>query len=158
MNGDRQQAVRLGLGLGRSTRIAAIVLASAMAAVAVGACGSSDSSSTGSTATTGAGNMSASQAAAAKVAASYMGKPTPFPVTEPLKTAPKPGLKVAMMDCGTGVCAAIRALAEPAVKAAGGKLIDVKAGTSAAPQRAVGTRKECGADGCPWRDSPRQAL
>jgi ribose transport system substrate-binding protein len=117
-----------------STRATVVVLA-ASAATALAACGSSNdatgtAASSGSASTT-ATSSAAGQAAAAQYAARYIGKPSAFPATEPLKAAPKPGLKFVFMDCGTSVCGLIRALATPAVQAAGGKLIDVKVGTSA---------------------------
>jgi ribose transport system substrate-binding protein len=111
-------------------------------ALAIAGCGSSgdDTSSSGSTTASGGGSTegetgsagSAGQKEAAAFAEKYAHKPTPFPADEPLEEAPKPGLKIAFMDCGTSVCGLIKSIAEPAVETAGGQFIDVKTGTSAA--------------------------
>jgi ribose transport system substrate-binding protein len=68
-------------------------------------------------------------AAANKLLAPYTGHPSPLPVGKPFNV--KPGLKFAYVDCGSPVCALFRTITEGAVKAAGGKLVVIKAGASA---------------------------
>lgn len=95
------------------------------------ACGSSNdksssSSSTSSTSSSGSGDTAAADAAVAK----YIGKPSPFPVTEPLKSVKK-GATVAFMDCGTSICGLFWQLLQPAAKTMGVKLTRYKAGSAA---------------------------
>jgi ribose transport system substrate-binding protein len=139
MHGDRKRAVSLGR---RGVRLPICLLVLCAFSVPLVACGSSgsDSTNSGSTSTEGGGGStgesvaseSSSQKEAAEYAAQFIGKPTPFPASKPLKEPAPEGLKFAYMDCGTTVCGLIKAIAEPAVAGIGGKFIDVKAGTSAA--------------------------
>jgi ribose transport system substrate-binding protein len=114
-----------------ATRVIAAIFVAATAAITLTACGSSGDDSGNSASASTTASSSAAQAAAAKLVAGYTGKPTAFPVSEPLKAAPKPGLRFAYIDCGTTVCGLIRQIATPAVQAVGGKLIEIKTGTSA---------------------------
>src|SRR6476619_6401236 len=98
----------------------------AVGAVALTGCGggsSSDSSSSASGATT--------DVAAAKTAITdYTGKPTAFPVDEPLKRKPV-GKTFAYLQCSTPACALFAQIAAPTQKLLGYKLNLVKAGSSA---------------------------
>lgn len=69
--------------------------------------------------------------AAAKAAVTqYTGKPTAFPVNEPLNTLPK-GKTFAYLQCSTPDCALFKQLFGAAGKMLGFKLVTVEAGTSA---------------------------
>jgi ribose transport system substrate-binding protein len=102
------------------------------AAVGLAACGSSNSSSTSSnvasTATGSAAN--ADTAAAAAAVKPYVGQPSAFPVTQPLKSIKK-GATVAFMDCGTPICGLFWQLLQPAAKTMGVKLTHYNAGSAA---------------------------
>jgi ribose transport system substrate-binding protein len=69
-------------------------------------------------------------AAAKKVVAPYIGKPSPFPVSEPLKSVPT-GEEIDYVDCGTPICALFWEILQPAAQTMGVKLERVKAGSSA---------------------------
>jgi ribose transport system substrate-binding protein len=98
----------------------------AVAALAVAGCGGSGSSD--SSGSTGGAKM---DVAAAKAAiAQYTGKPTPFPVDEPLKHRPE-GKTFAYFQCSTPVCALFAQIAQPTQKLLGYKLNVIKAGPSA---------------------------
>ena len=120
----------------RPLRLGAIV-ALITASIALAACGSSNdsSSSSSSSASTSSSGGSGGDAAAKKQAADaiapYTGKPSAFPVTEPLKKKLPAGSKIAFMDCGTPICALFRDLAKPAAKAMGVDLVVVKTGANA---------------------------
>jgi hypothetical protein len=70
----------------------------------IAACGSSGSSSSsnGSAASTSGSASATDNAAAAAAIKSYVGQPSAFPVTDPLKSIKK-GATVAFMDCGTPI-------------------------------------------------------
>lgn len=93
------------------------------------ACGSSSSSSSAS-ATTDASGSSTDNAAAAAAIKPYVGQPSAFPVTEPLKSIKK-GATVAFMDCGTPICGLFWQLLQPAAQTMGVKLTHYKAGSAA---------------------------
>jgi len=110
-----------------------VLALSACLALALGlaACGSSgdktsSTSSTSSSTSASSGNKAAADAAVKP----YIGKPSPFPVTEPLKSVKK-GATVAYMDCGTSICGLFWQLLEPAAKTMGVKLTRYKAGSAA---------------------------
>ena len=113
-----------------------VLALSACLALALGlaACGSSGdkSSSTSSTSSTSSSTSASSgnKAAADAAVKPYIGKPSPFPVTEPLKSVKK-GATVAYMDCGTSICGLFWQLLEPAAKTMGVKLTRYKAGSAA---------------------------
>jgi ribose transport system substrate-binding protein len=97
------------------------------------ACGGDDSSDSSKTSSSGGSSTSAAKAntAAAEAAVKpYIGQPSPFPVTEPLKSVKK-GATVAFMDCGTSICGLFWQLLEPAGKTMGVKLTRYKAGQAA---------------------------
>jgi ribose transport system substrate-binding protein len=96
-------------------------------AVALAGCGSSGGGSTGAGTTGGSGtNLAAAQAAIAK----YSGKPTAFPVDQPLKTKPA-GKTFAYYQCSTPVCALFAQIAAPTQQLLGYKLKVVKSGAAA---------------------------
>jgi ribose transport system substrate-binding protein len=100
----------------------------AVAALAVAGCGSS-STSTGSSAPK-SGSSKVDMAAAKAAVAQYSGKPTPFPVDQPLKAKPT-GKTIAYMQCSTPACAFFAQIIAPTQKLLGFKLTIVKAGPSA---------------------------
>jgi ribose transport system substrate-binding protein len=69
-------------------------------------------------------------AAAKKVVAPFIGKPSAFPVTEKLKEVPT-GAEVDYVDCGTPICALFWELLQPAAQTMGVKLERIKAGSAA---------------------------
>jgi ribose transport system substrate-binding protein len=104
-------------------------------AFGLAACGSSKSSSTSSSSTSSSAGTSTSASSSNKAAAEsavkqYIGQPSPFPVTEPLKSVKK-GATVAFMDCGTSICGLFWQLLQPAAKTMGVKLTRYKAGSAA---------------------------
>jgi hypothetical protein len=106
------------------------------AAVAVAACGSSTSNGSAGTSSTGAGASSGTGASGANVAAAtaavrqFTGKPTAFPVDQPLRKRPT-GETYAYLECSTPVCGLFAQLLAPTQKLLGYKLDVVKAGASA---------------------------
>lgn len=116
------------------TKQAGALLTVVALAVAVAGCGSS-SSNTGSAIASGGGTpvgtSNASGIAAAKRAiAPYVGQPSAFPVTDPLKTRPN-GARLDYVDCGTPTCALMYSFVQPAAKAMGFDLTRIEAGSSA---------------------------
>jgi ribose transport system substrate-binding protein len=114
-------------------RASQVLVCIALLALVLSACGSSGSSSSSSTPnqTTAKASDSAAEAKqAASVIAPYIGKPSAFPVTEPLTKAPK-GKTIAYMDCGTPVCALVWQLVQPAAATMGVKLDRIKSGLAA---------------------------
>lgn len=118
-------AVKKGLTL--------VVLVGLTAATA--ACGSSKSASSSSSttppATSSTPAASSNVAAAEQAIAPYVGKPAPFPVTEPLKKSVR-GKTVAYLNVGNPINTLLYNLSLPAAKILGIKLSEVKAGQSAA--------------------------
>jgi ribose transport system substrate-binding protein len=115
----------------------ALPVALLVVGVTVVGCGSSSGgtqSGTEAASKSGSGGSSGSSAAdvaAAKQAiAQFIGKPGPFPVTEPLKQVPT-GAKVASVWCGTPVCALVQETIKEAAQTMGLNLSEVKAGSSA---------------------------
>ena len=115
------------------------VLVVAIAVAACGGGGGSSSSSggatsadTGATGTGGEGGNTAALAEAKEEIAEFIGRPSPFPVTEKLKELPPKGAKVAMLLSGTPVGAILAEAAEEAEKPLGVDVITIKAGPSAA--------------------------
>jgi ribose transport system substrate-binding protein len=97
----------------------------AVAAMALAGCGGGSSDSTSS-----ASGAKADVAAAKAAIADYTGKPTAFPVDEPLKRKPV-GKTFAYFQCSTPVCALFAQIAAPTQKLLGYKLNVIKAGPSA---------------------------
>lgn len=103
----------------RCGRMAALVGALALTvAIAAG----------GATGATGAG---VNKAAAEAAIAPYLGHPSAFPVTQPLKKAIPAGTTIAYMDCGTPICGLFWQLLQPAAKTMGVKLVRYDAGSAA---------------------------
>ena len=69
-------------------------------------------------------------AVAQRAVAPYIGQPSPFPATEPLKRRPV-GATLDYVDCGTPTCALMYSFVQPAAKAMGMKLNRILAGSSA---------------------------
>ena len=116
------------LGSGRLALLAA-TLASVLV---LAACGGDDDEGGGTSAGGGtetAADTSASKAKAEEAIAEFTGKPSPFPVTEPLEEKPT-GLSIAFMDCGTPICGLFRDLTGGAAKAMGADFASVKGGAS----------------------------
>lgn len=97
--------------------------------LAVAACGGSGGSGSSTGASSGGG--SANVARARSIIAPYVGHPSRFPITTPLKKRPPRGARIAYMDCGTAVCGLFYALAQPAVKPLGMTITRFNAGVSA---------------------------
>ena len=131
-------------------KILGAVVGVLLVAVALAACGGGGFSS-GGEGTIGAGagssgkgeeggNTAALAEAKAEIA-KFIGRPSPFPVTEKLKELPPKGSKVAMLLGGTPVGAILAEAAEEAEKPLGVDVITIKAGPS--PPGAV----RCGCGG-----------
>jgi ribose transport system substrate-binding protein len=131
--------------LSRPYRLLAVAGAIVLCAVAIGACGgggSSSSSSTTETTSEGGGSEtegggsseaggSADIAAAEKAVAEFTGKPSPFPVEEPLKEKLPADTKMLYMQCGSPICQLQWAMVEAAGKAMGVETKQIKAGSQA---------------------------
>jgi ribose transport system substrate-binding protein len=125
---------------GTSKRVVLAAIAALALALAFAACGGgsdSSSSTAASTEESGGGEASGGEegggadvAAAKSVIAPYIGKPSPFPVTEKLKEIPK-GANIAYMDCGTPICALFWQIIGPAAQTMGVNVERVKAGSAA---------------------------
>jgi ribose transport system substrate-binding protein len=105
--------------------VSAVVAGLALACGLV-ACGSDDEGPDGGPAAAASGGNAAAEAAIEP----YVGQPSAFPVSEPLRETPK-GATVAFMDCGTPVCALFWQLLEPAAKTMGVRLTRYEAGSAA---------------------------
>lgn len=133
--------------LRRSAILALLVFALALALAACGGGSSSSSSSSTNEAETeepagGETEPAAEEeeaepeasgggaAEAKEVVAPYIGQPSPFPVTEKLKSVPK-GEEIDYVDCGTPICALFWEILEGAGQTMGVKLERVKAGSAA---------------------------
>ncbi len=111
-------------------RLAATATGSVLALLALAACGSSNSSSAATgpdSSSTSSSTSAADVAAAQKAIAPYVGQPSKFPITTPLKTKPT-GKRIAYLDCGTPICALFGQLGAPAFQELGMTLTTVKAG------------------------------
>jgi ribose transport system substrate-binding protein len=101
------------------------------AALAVAGCGSNGSSSGTTSSGSSADTSSKIDLAAARAAvAEYSGKPTAFPVDQPLEAKPA-GKTIAYMQCSTPACAFFAQIIGPTQKLLGYKLKIVKAGPAA---------------------------
>ena len=113
-----------------SRRIVLLVACLALA-LGVAACGDDDESNGGGAENTASESAPKVDKAAAEAAIEpYIGKPSPFPVTEPLKEVKK-GATIAFMDCGTPICGLFWNLLQPASQTMGVKLTRLKAGQAA---------------------------
>jgi ribose transport system substrate-binding protein len=122
-----------------------VVAAIVLCALAIGACGGGGSSSSsggtteeastgGETEAGGGGSEaggSADVAAAEKAVAEYTGKPSPFPVEEPLQEKMPADTKMIYMQCGSPICQLQWAMVEAAGKAMGVETVQLKAGSQA---------------------------
>jgi ribose transport system substrate-binding protein len=102
----------------------------AAAALAVAGCGSSSNDKSNNASAAGGGDAKINIAAAKAAVAQYSGKPTAFPVDQPLKAKPT-GKTFAYLQCSTPVCALFTEILQPTQKQLGYKLKVVKAGPSA---------------------------
>jgi ribose transport system substrate-binding protein len=100
-----------------------IALLLVLAALAAAACGDDED---GASASAGRADVSAAKAAVAP----FTGKPSEFPVTQPLKEVPE-GAKFVFVDCGTPICALFWQLIQPAGQTMGVEISRVRAGQSA---------------------------
>lgn len=114
-------------------------VALAMSALALAGCGGSSgggSTSASNAAHTESGQSGVNVAAAKAAVAQYSGKPTAFPVDQPLKTKPT-GKTFAYFQCSTPVCALFGQILAPTQQLLGYKLATVKAGPSASQAQAA---------------------
>lgn len=126
--GVQRKQRRLGAG-SRGVAAAGLTL---VLALSVAACGSSSTSSSDSSAG-GQANTAAAQAAIAP----YTGHTSAFPVTEPLSKKLPAGTKFAYLQCGAQACAVAGKTFADAVKAIGGELTVVNAGSTASTAQAA---------------------
>ena len=114
----------------RVTTRAGIAVIAVVAIASTTACSSSGSSAAGSTA---GADVSAAQAAIAP----YTGKPSAFPITEPLSKKLPSGTKFAFLQCSTTVCGLVAKVLQPAVAAIGGTFTAVNSGSTAQTSQAA---------------------
>jgi ribose transport system substrate-binding protein len=131
--------------LNRPIRVLILAALVALCATALAACGgggsSSSSESTGSEAGSGSSETTSSEsgsegggadvAAAEKAVAEFTGKPSPFPVEEPLKEKMPSDTKILYMQCGSPICQLQWGMVEAAGKAMGVETKQIKAGSQA---------------------------
>lgn len=117
----------------RPWRTLAVVLTVAAAMVLAACGGSSSGSKTETTATTtaGASTSEVDIAAAKEFIAPYVGQPSAFPATEPLKKKPAAGSKIAFLDNGTPSTPIFWGYIEAAAKAIGASPYRVRTGNDA---------------------------
>jgi ribose transport system substrate-binding protein len=110
--------------------------AAAIAALSVTACGSSSSDTTSRATTAAGGGGGGAQAAGPDVAAAkqlvapYTGKPSPFPVDQPLPERLPGGTKMAYVQCASPICGIFSTIFPGATKAIGASFSVTKAGAS----------------------------
>lgn len=113
-------------------RRGAIAIAVLVVAAGLAGCGSSSSDGTSSAPAKAAGASAEVDLAGAKtILAPYVGHPSPFPVTEPLKELPPKGARIAFLDNGTPSIAEFWGYLQPAAKAMGVEVYRVKTGNDA---------------------------
>jgi ribose transport system substrate-binding protein len=83
-----------------------------LAACGSSSTGSSSSGSSGGASATASGSGASNVSAATAAVQQYTGKPTPFPVDQPLKTRPT-GKSLAYLQCSTPVCGLFAQLLPP---------------------------------------------
>jgi ribose transport system substrate-binding protein len=109
------------------------LLACLALAAGVVACGDDEDSGSSDNGTGTASSHSAEKVDKASAEAAikpYVGQPSAFPVTDPLKEVKK-GATIAFMDCGTPICGLFWDLLQPASQTMGVKLTRYKAGSAA---------------------------
>jgi ribose transport system substrate-binding protein len=118
--------------LDRLARWTVLLFACLALAVGVAACGDDDEDegAGGAAATQSSDDGASARAAAEEAIKPYIGQPSAFPVTEPLKEVKK-GATIAFMDCGTPICGLFWNLLQPASKTMGVELKRYKAGSAA---------------------------
>lgn len=119
----------------RSTwKVAVPGLAALALILALAACGGSSKTSSSTAisnaASTGPANGGAGSAEAAAAVAPYLGKPSVFPVTQPLKKIPK-GATIMYANCGSTGCGLLWELMQPAAAAMGLKAEEINVGSAA---------------------------
>lgn len=116
----------------RLARWTVLLFACLALAVGVAACGDDDEDegAGGAAATQSSDDGASARAAAEEAIKPYIGQPSAFPVTEPLKEVKK-GATIAFMDCGTPICGLFWNLLQPASKTMGVELKRYKAGSAA---------------------------
>jgi ribose transport system substrate-binding protein len=122
----------------RAVRSPVLAVLAATTLVVAAGCGSSSDSSTGTSgsaatasSTASGGSGAADTAAAKEVLAPYLGKPSAFPVDEPLPKPIPAGTKIGFLQCVTPICGVFAQALAPAAQAVGAQLDVVKAGASA---------------------------
>jgi ribose transport system substrate-binding protein len=125
----RKQSVHSAGRLARLTSIVAVVV------LAAGACSSNSSDSSTSSDSAGASSEGATTAMAS--VAAYTGKPSAFPVTDPLTSRLPAGKKFVFLQCSTPFCALAGTSLQAAVEAIGGEFIKVNAGATASSSQAA---------------------
>jgi ribose transport system substrate-binding protein len=107
-----------------------------VAALALAACGSaSEDSSPGTTSGAGKADITAAKAGIAP----YTGKPSTFPVDQPLPGKLPPGTEMAYVQCSSPICGIFTTIFQPATKAIGSSFSVTKAGASADQQQSAFT-------------------
>lgn len=96
-----------------------------------------DSSAGSSAGAPGGGSGNADVTAAKAAVAKYTGKPSPFPVTVPLKHAVPADAKFVYLQASDPIGALLGSLLEPAVRAAGGQFVAIPAGQTASSVQAA---------------------
>jgi ribose transport system substrate-binding protein len=112
----------------RAVRVVVCALATA-AVLAVAACAAPGSS--GNSGSTAADTTGANVDAAVAGLAAFTGKPSPFPVTEPLAKPLPAGSKFVYLEGSDPIGAQLAQLLKPAVTAVGGQYIAIPAGETA---------------------------
>jgi ribose transport system substrate-binding protein len=118
----------------RAVRVVVCALATAVV-LAVAACASPGSS--GNSGSTAADTTGANVAAATAGLAAFTGKPSAFPVTEPLAKPLPAGSKFVYLDASDPIGAQLAQLLKSAVTAVGGKFIAIPAGETASSAQAA---------------------
>jgi ribose transport system substrate-binding protein len=114
-------------------RRGALASVAVVSCLAVAACGDSGSSSGTTTSAAAGGAKGATDTAAAEqLLAPYTGKPSAFPVDEPLAKKPPAGTTVGFLQCSTPICGLLSQIYAGAAKTMGVELAVTKAGPSAA--------------------------
>jgi len=117
---------------GALASVGAIVVAAMLAA-----CSSSGGSAAPGGSGASANNASVNTVAAQQAIAPLVGKPSAFPVDQPLGKKLPSGQTIAFLQCGTTVCGLFAQLLAPAVKAIGAGFSAVNSGTTAASSQAA---------------------
>ena len=137
---ERGNAARGRSTNARTARRVAAACLSLATVVSVAACSSSSDKTDSSSPAAGSSSNSsagANETAASAALATYTTTPTTFPVTEPLPSKLPAGKKFVFLQCGTPVCAGIGMFVQQAVKAIGGTITVVNAGTTAQTAQAA---------------------